>query len=175
MSELSTTGETVEAPLSFAQRALNSDAFKALFKEGIALVEETAAYLDGEGRAESRRLERQAALAYASESMRLTTRLMQMTSWLLLQRAVNEGELTLAEAAEEHRKVNIRASETPSVEESFALVPESLQALIGRADRLQTRILRLDAMAAGAAERPAPANGVGAQIERLQAAFGGRR
>ena len=36
------------------------------------------------------------ALSYASESMRLTTRLMQLASWLLLQRAVAEGELSVA-------------------------------------------------------------------------------
>jgi regulator of CtrA degradation len=44
----------------------------------MALVEETATYLDGSGRNESRKLERSAAMEYATESMRLTTRLMQL-------------------------------------------------------------------------------------------------
>ena len=60
----------------------------------MTLVEEAASYLDGPGREESRDLPRPAAVAYSTESMRLTTRLMQVASWLLLQRAVNEGELT---------------------------------------------------------------------------------
>ena len=42
------------------------------------LVEETAAYLDGDRRQQSKALGRAAALAYATESMRLTTRLMQL-------------------------------------------------------------------------------------------------
>ena len=77
----------------------------------MALVEETAAYLDGPGRQESKKLERTAALAYATESMRLTTRLMQLASWLLLHRAVNEGEMSLAQANKEKAKVKLSAGE----------------------------------------------------------------
>ena len=62
------------APRTFTSSAL----FMRTFDEGMALVEETATYLDGPGRAESKKLERSAALAYATESMRLTTRLMQL-------------------------------------------------------------------------------------------------
>ena len=45
-----------------------------------------------DNRIESRTLPREASFCYATESMRLTTRLMQLASWLLLQRAVNEGD-----------------------------------------------------------------------------------
>ena len=62
-----------------------SELFERTFQEGMDLVEETAAYLDGGGRQESKLLSRNGALAYASESMRLTTRLMQVASWLLVQ------------------------------------------------------------------------------------------
>ena len=67
-----------------------SELFDRTFREGMELVEETAAYLDGEGRRDSKMLSRAAALAYAAESMKLTTRLMQIASWLLVQRAVRE-------------------------------------------------------------------------------------
>src|SRR5437016_10906277 len=75
-----------------------SELFQRTFQEGMDLVEETAGYLDGAGRQDSKLLSRNAALAYASESMRLTTRLMQVASWLLVQRAVREGHMP-AEAA----------------------------------------------------------------------------
>jgi len=61
-----------------------SELFDRTFQEGMDLVEETAAYLDGAGRQDSKLLSRSAALAYAAESMRLTTRLMQVASWLLV-------------------------------------------------------------------------------------------
>ena len=89
-------------PVSFGERLAGSQAFSILFREGMALVEETAGYLDGPGRRESKVLERSAALAYATESMRLTTRLMQLASWLLLHRAVNEGEMSLAQIGRAH-------------------------------------------------------------------------
>ena len=48
---------------------------------------------------EAKRLSRVAATLYAAESMRLTTRLMQVASWLLLQRAANSGEMTRDQVA----------------------------------------------------------------------------
>ena len=94
-------------PVPFGKTFVQSDAFRTLFREGMGLVEETAAYLDGPGRDESRKLERHEALAYASESMRLTTRLMQVASWLLVQRAVAEGEITTGQALQEKNRVRL--------------------------------------------------------------------
>src|SRR5881396_4028109 len=93
--------------VSFGERLANSQVFTDLFRDGMALVEETASYLDGPGRKDAKGLERAAALAYATESMRLTTRLMQLASWLLLHRAVKEGEMTLAQANKEKAKVKL--------------------------------------------------------------------
>ena len=50
--------------VSFIHKLAGSSAFKTMFKEGMGLVEEAAAYLDGPGREESRQLRRPAALAY---------------------------------------------------------------------------------------------------------------
>ena len=94
-----------------AQRLAGSQAFAALFRDGMALVEETAAYLDGPGRQESKQLERMRRSTYATESMRLTTRLMQLASWLLLHRAVKEGEMSLAQANKEKTKVKLSVGE----------------------------------------------------------------
>ena len=94
-----------------SERITNSPAFGTLFREGMDLVEETAAYLDGPGRLEARALERSVSLSYATESMRLTTRLMQLASWLLLHRAVKEGEMTLHQANREKTKVKLTAAD----------------------------------------------------------------
>src|SRR5580700_10406017 len=124
------------APVSFGAKLAGSQSFAGLFREGMALVEETAAYLDGPGRKESKSLERAAALAYATESMRLTTRLMQLASWLLLHRAVNEGEMSLAQASQEKSKVKLQAS-CAAEEATLRLLPESLRDLIERFLKLQ--------------------------------------
>lgn len=96
--------------VSFAGHAASSAQFKALYAEGMGLVEETASYLDGPGRTAAKVLPRMASVLYAAESMRLTTRLMQMASWLLLQRAVNNGEMSREQVLSEKSKVRLTAS-----------------------------------------------------------------
>ena len=161
--------------VSFGQTYVASEGFKALFRDGMALVEETAAYLDGNGREESRRCSRDATLAYAGESMRLTTRLMQIASWLLVQRAVAEGEITLVQAQEEKTRVKLSGAESATAEEGegFALLPERLRDLVERSRRLHARILHLDALIGEDRPTPRPAESpVAAQQGLLRTAFG---
>ena len=134
-----------DAFVPFVHRLAASPAFQELFRDGMGLVEEAAAYLDGPGRAESRALPRIAALAYATESMRLTTRLMQVASWLLLQRAVNEGDLTPGQALSERRRVRLSREAIAGPPEVLEQWPPTFRALSLRSLRLQDRVLHLDA------------------------------
>ncbi len=157
--------------VSFGERLTSSQAFATLFRDGMALVEETANYLDGQGRQESKKLERSAALVYAAESMRLTTRLMQLASWLLLHRAVKEGEMTLAQASKEKSKVRLAAGD-PGDAKSIALLPGRLQELIACSVKLQIEVRRLDAtMHAVPPLRAVAGNPVERQLGLLKAAF----
>jgi regulator of CtrA degradation len=165
-----------EDPIDFAQRFAGSDTFRTLFREGMGLVEETAAYLDGQGRLDSKTLDRTASLVYATESMRLTTRLMQLASWLLLQRAVNEGEMSQEQAGAEKSKVRIDGPVSNRTGPGWDDVPQSLKDLVDRSIRLQERIRRLDVAIYGAKDAPLPGtNPVAAQLGRLATAFGVRR
>jgi regulator of CtrA degradation len=161
-----------DTPLvQFSERLTNSAAFGNLFREGMDLVEETAAYLDGAGRKEAKALDRSASLTYATESMRLTTRLMQLASWLLLHRAVKEGEMTLIQANREKTKVKLSAAD-PGPSETIDKLPSRLQDLIARSMSLQARVRRLDAtIHAPPAERPSIGNPLVPQLNRLKAAF----
>jgi regulator of CtrA degradation len=160
-------------PVSFGERLASSQVFSDLFSDGMALVEETATYLDGPGRQQSKKLERAAALAYATESMRLTTRLMQLASWLLLHRAVKEGEMSLAQAGKEKSKVKIAKADSHDPN-NVELVPDTLRDLIERSQKLYMKVRRLDSTIynQGAAERPAIGNPVERQLGLLKAAFG---
>jgi regulator of CtrA degradation len=151
-----------------------SELFRRTFEDGMAMVEETAAYLDGPGREASKALPRRVALAYAGESMRLTTRLMQIASWLLLQRAVNQGEITRAQAASDKHKVRLSQQELASNPEIFAHLPEKLRDLAIHSLRLQARVIHLDQLIYGASASPAAppsASPVEAQLEKLRSAF----
>jgi regulator of CtrA degradation len=169
---MSEPSATEAGTVSFGERLANSQAFTDLFRDGMSLVEETASYLDGPGRQESKKLERSASLAYATESMRLTTRLMQVASWLLLHRAVKEGEMSLAQAQKEKAKVKFSGSEHGE-DENIKLLPERLRTLIERSRTLQAAVRRLDATMHTSADpaRARPGNPVERQLGLLRAAF----
>jgi regulator of CtrA degradation len=163
-------------PVSFGAKLADSDSFKALFRDGMSLVEEAADYLDGDGRAEAKSLPRVASLAYAPESMRLTTRLMQMASWLLLQRAVNEGEMSLEQAGQEKNKVRLHGLTTPKDGPGWDELPLRLRALIEQSLHLQKRIRHLDEViyskrSLEPEESVEQANPVGDQIGLIANAF----
>jgi regulator of CtrA degradation len=158
------------ALVQFSERLTNSAAFGNLFREGMDLVEETAAYLDGVGRTEAKALDRSVSLTYATESMRLTTRLMQLASWLLLHRAVNEGEMSLAQANKEKAKVKLATPEQND-EHNIKLLPERLRVLIQRSKTLQTAVRRLDATIHAPPARVDRSNPVERQLGLLKAAF----
>ena len=173
MNESTADQAQAAEPVSFGEKLASSAAFANLFRDGMALVEETAAYLDGPGRQESKKLERSAALAYATESMRLTTRLMQLASWLLLHRAVKEGEMTLSQANKEKSKVKLSVGE-PGDPSTIKLLPQRLRDLIDRSRKLNDQVRRLDAniYAPSIAPDQAPAvSPVERQLGLLKAAF----
>jgi regulator of CtrA degradation len=160
--------------ISFAGRAAASSQFKTLYAEGMSLVEETAAYLDGNGRAASKVLPRMASVLYAAESMRLTTRLMQMASWLLLQRAVNNGEMTRDQVLSEKSKVRLDSFNVDRNAPGWNDLPESFRDLIERSLRLQNRVALLDReiyRPSEATKVPDNENSVQAQLNLLRTAF----
>ena len=152
-----------------------SELFAKTFREGMDMVEETAAYLDGPGRQDSQKLGRDDALTYASQSMRLTTRLMQVASWLLVQRALKESEMTLTEVrAEKYRLVEEVKSEeglsfSQLAKDAYAL-PARLLDLLARSEALYERIMRLDRSLYGTIAAQT-GNTVADQMNRLQDAF----
>ncbi len=167
------SGMTEAVPAFDTQRVLDfarSEVFERTFKEGMALVEETAAYLDGPGRAAAKRLSRAAALAYAGESMRLTTRLMQVASWLLVQRAVRDNEIPLMEAGASKYRLISRQESEPSALNGADELPEALKALIGKGAAIYERVRRLDDSMYGGGDAQ-PANPVSDAQARLAAAF----
>src|SRR5262249_46508941 len=116
-------------------------------------------------------LERAVSLTYATESMRLTTRLMQLASWLLLHRAVKEGEMTLSQANREKTKVKLTAAD-PGPSDTIDKLPPQLQELIARSMSLQARARRLDtSIHTPPADRGPIGNPLVPQLNALKAAF----
>lgn len=168
---LAPKGETV----SFGERFQASEQFDRVFSEGMALVERSAAYLDGDGRRESKGLPGQVTVLYATESMRLTTRLLELASWLLIRRALKEGEITPKEAEAKRARVKLQTLGRPAHTKGFTELPQGLRDLIEASFQLHDRIVQLDRamlpQKTEGVEQDQIANPVASQINTLELAF----
>lgn len=144
----------------------SSEMFKRLFTDGMALVEETASYLDGEGREASRKLSRDASLSYATVSMEMTTRLMQAASWLVVQRAVKEGDMSVEEAAEARFRLEESSLDAFAARQNPDLPPRLIE-LVDQARDLFDRLQRLDVIIFEENDEPID-NPVTSQLRALQ-------
>jgi regulator of CtrA degradation len=150
-----------------AQAFAGTPLFNRTFDEGMSLVEEAARYLDGRGKEEARDLPRKAAMLYASESLRVTTRLMQAASWLLVQRAVHEGDMPAADGNDERYRLGSKEICFGGRSDEIDTLPKKLQELLARSESLYCRIARLEDVLL------APkTTSVHTQLARLEQAFG---
>jgi regulator of CtrA degradation len=157
--------------VDFFERFTASEQFEKVFREGMGLVEETANYLDGPGRLDARLLDRHGAIAYATESMRLTTRLMQLASWLLLQRAIGSGEVTGEDARKEKHRISLSDIGRGNPLTGEDQLPEALKGLVERSLRLHLRVQKLDAMLNVQGKATTPTSPISDQLDRLANAF----
>jgi regulator of CtrA degradation len=165
-----------QQPIKLAEKYAYSANFKKLFSEGMQLVEESATFLDGPGRDAVKDLSRAASLLYGTESMRLTTRLMQLASWLLLQRAANEGEMSVEQIKTEKDKVKLENLPPTEADLAQYQLPKEFTDLVEQSIKLQARIVRLDNELYGDAsyEDKSNINPVNDQIELISTAFGAK-
>lgn len=172
---ISEQGQMPSNMISLAERMVFSDSFKPIYTQGMDMVEEAASYLDGEGREDARNLSRVAATLYAAESMRLTTRLMQIASWLLLQRAARSGEMSRQQVAAEKAKVRLDTPSAGEAAQGWSELPAAFVELVERSMRLQARVRRMDREVYGevvSLQGIPRGNPVSEQIVLLKTAFG---
>lgn len=155
-----------DAILGFVSSAL----FRRLFQEGMTLVEEAAGYLDGPGREDSKTLPRHAALAYAGESMRLTTRLMQVASWLLVQKAISDEEMKPIDAVDEKYRLGGQKINASEPIDGADELPQRLRELLDQSEKLYGRVARLDSSLYASQEQSFESD-VNRRIDLLKNAF----
>ncbi|MFN3944849.1 MAG: DUF1465 family protein [Allosphingosinicella sp.] len=134
----------------------------SLYVEAMLLADEARAYFDEAAREDRRDLEPVARVGFSCESLKVTTRLMQVIAWLLTQRAVAAGEISRRQGRAPER----RLGEAPGSDEAlFPRLPEPAQALIRASEELYDRVSRLDEGVGSPEPQPSPARGL---ISRLQ-------
>ena len=165
--------ETESSAIVFGEKFARSSQFDAIFRESMQLVEKTAEYLDGAGREQAKGLRPPVSVVYATESMRLTTRLLDLATWLLVQRSLKDGDITEEEALAKRENVKLRPFGRPTHIKCFEDLPDGLQDLIIASFSLSDRITQLDlAMRANEEDVIAAArNPVNEHLRKLEDAF----
>lgn len=125
-----------------------------LYTEAMLIADEARDYFDDHGCAERDALDPIARVTFSCEALKVTTRLMHVIAWLLTQRAVDAGELTVAQALHPSR----RLSQPPASDEmAVALLPAPARRLTAASAALHRRAASHDAALAAGAPPASPA------------------
>jgi regulator of CtrA degradation len=136
-----------------------------LYVDAMVLADEARSYFDEGGRLERESLTPMTRVSFSCESLKVTTRLMHVIAWLLIQRAVHAEELTLAQALEPAR----RLGEAPMTDDAVvAELPMQARAMIEASIDLHRRVARLDSAQALDEPEQSPARRM---LDRLATAF----
>lgn len=141
---------------------------ESLYLEAMALADEARGYFDRDGAADRGKLDPVARVAFSCESLKVTTRLMHVVSWLLVRKAVNAGELSEAEAGHPDRRLG-RASDSDEASRTAFLPPKSRD-IVDRSRDLYDRVARLDAQIGAEPAEREPA-GARALLDRLKSSL----
>ena len=120
--------------------------FNRTYDEAMTLLIEARNYMAYHDAAEQQGASPAVRLQISYESMRVTSRLTQIMAWLLCQKAVHAGEITLEQAtSDELALAGGDVCSCPSGPENEAL-PRGLRSLLSRSHDLYMLIVRLDEM-----------------------------
>ena len=77
----------------------------ALYNEAMVLADEARSYFDEAGRDDRDTLDPLIRVSFSCESLKVTTRLMHVIAWVMIQRAVEAGEVPLSTALDPRHRL----------------------------------------------------------------------
>ncbi|WP_332065759.1 DUF1465 family protein [Bartonella sp. CB189] len=161
-----------DEPIIMIEHDAFENAFNRLYEETMTLIEETAVYIDTEGKLAARSLSAESSAIYAKEAMYLSTRLMQIASQLLLLRAEREGEMAPEQIKKEIAKVSLHTPTLKLKSAHWEELPEVFRYFVARSLRLEERMHYMNYGKERISSRALDDdNPVGKQIELLKTAF----
>ncbi|MGC4252053.1 MAG: DUF1465 family protein [Sphingobium sp.] len=151
-------------------RGLHRRLVDGLYVEAMVMADEARSYFDSAALPDDLTGDPLQRLAFACESLKVTTRLMHVIAWLLSQRAWQRGEIGDAEMREEKYRLGVAAESDATLTAAFPFAARSLveasQELYERVARLQERIEAMRRRDGGGPQSPARA-----LMDRLSTSF----
>jgi len=132
----------------------------SMYVEAMVLADEARAYFDDGGRGERAALDPMARVVLSCESLKITTRLMHVIAWLLTQKAIDAGELSVEMGDDPLRA--LPAAPTTD-DDTVGSMPGGTQALIRSSIDLYRRVERMER----SRDAPPAASPARAMFERL--------
>lgn len=157
-----------------AQEDLNENGFldsrflNKSYQEAMLLTQDVAQFLEADN-AQMRQhtVSEGDEIFYASESMRVSTCLMQVMSWFLVQKGVASGEISREEAQQPNMRLGGRKVCLLQVDPSKGNLPERFVFFMNKSQDLYRQVARMDQMVYGD-EDSESSNPVHQLHERLQ-------
>ena len=120
--------------------------FDGLFTEAMSLTESMATYLDGQGRRECKKLSRALQGAYVGASMQMTSRMLMLASWALVQRSQLEGEEVdgWGTARAKRAIADLYSDQWSTEHPQLRALPETFQAFYDNVVSLHHRMVAID-------------------------------
>ncbi len=145
-----------------AQSRITPKLIDSLYVEAMVLADEARSYFDRQGREDRLALDPIERVGFSCESLKVTTRLMQIVAWLLTQRAVEAGEITLAQARAPHRRLGDSPESDPLLVEKL---PDTAISLVHASQELFARVRRVEE-GSGTEPQVSPARSLLSRLER---------
>ncbi|MBB3980489.1 regulator of CtrA degradation [Sphingobium fontiphilum] len=142
----------------------------SLYVEAMVMADEARSYFDSPEGGDGDLADPLRRIAFTCESLKVTTRLMHVIAWLLVQRACQRGEIEADVLRDEKYRLGQAQLSDAILTDGFPFAARSLieasQELYSRVARLQDRLLRSDGDQGE--DAPSPAR---ALMDRLHTAF----
>ena len=119
--------------------------YNRTYDEAVDLMVEARSYLCNVDPAERRKINVASGVRLSCEALRVTSRLTQVVAWLLLQRAVQEGELSTFDALAEHNRLSNEDVCLNVAHCRDEIIPVDLRRLLERSLQLYLRISHIEA------------------------------
>ena len=149
-------------------QALHRRLVDGLYVEAMVMADEARAYFDFRDGDEPEVDDPVRRVAFACESLKVTTRIMHIVAWLLTQRAVESGEISWTQGRRPERRLGNAQDSDPLV---VGQLPETAQRLIRSSSDLYARVRRIDE---GHFETEAAQSPARALMGRLERGLGGQ-
>jgi regulator of CtrA degradation len=120
--------------------------FSRTFDETMTLMVEARSYLSAGEVIDRRAAGPIIGLRMSCEAMRVTSRLAQVMAWLMMQKAIHQGEITPEQAVRDECRLS---GAEVCLDRSFCgdeSLPRTLLSLMDRSHRLYVRVVRLEEM-----------------------------